>query len=719
MRSVLSSASEALVLLIRCLVSTYTFITLPLYYVIQKPWRVKANYSTLRARPLNHGEEDFVVYRSVTKISDVHAKFIQDKLDTMEKVFCSAVSQHKNKPALGTRVILSEEDEIQPDGKIFKKFLLGGFQWRTYTQMNDEAENFGRGLRELGLKPFENVVIFAETRAEWLISANGCMKQNMPIVTLYASLGDDALIHGINETDVSCVVTSQQLLEKFKNILPSTKNVNLLIVMEDPLKPLELEGYGDAVRVRSYQEVIRRGSEASKSGKFSGVLHSPKPGDTAIIMYTSGSTGAPKGVIMSHQNIVNAMLSYTDVGPLYKNDVYMAFLPLAHVLEFISESLWMLFGIPIGYSTPLTMTDESSKIQRGCQGDASVLRPTIIACVPLVLDRIQKKIKEKIEGGPAYKKAIFNLAMEYKNEWIDHGYDTPILNSTLFKPIRAFLGGRIRFVLSGGAPLAPETHKFMKTTLCCPVLQGYGLTETCAATTLMDFDDNSWGTTGGPLTCCDIKLVSWVEGDYRVNDWPNPRGEIHIGGSNVAVGYFKQPEKTSKAFYEENGRRWFRTGDIGEFTQEGFLKVIDRQKDLVKLQHGEYVSLGKVESELKINSLVDNICIYADPTKMFPVALLVPNFDQLKNLAEKSGIELATIEDVCNHPRRQQMEQLVLKELQKHAVKCRLQKFEVPQALTLLSDIWTPDSGLVTAAFKLKRKNIQDHYQFLINRMYS
>lgn len=138
----------------------------------------------------------------------------------------------------------------------------------------------------------------------------------------------------------------------------------------------------------------------------------------------------------------------------------------------------------------------------------------------------------------------------------------------------------------------------MKMTLCCPVLQGYGLTETCAATTLMDFDDNSWGislckylfnasgiqdishetfpsqgTTGGPLTCCDIKLVSWVEGDYRIKDWPNPRGEIHIGGSNVAVGYFKQPEKTLKAFYEENGRRWFRTGDIGEFTQEGFLKV--------------------------------------------------------------------------------------------------------------------------------------------------
>jgi long-chain acyl-CoA synthetase len=172
----------------------------------------------------------------------------------MEKVFRFAVRQHGQKAAVGTREILAEEDEIQPNGRIFKKvfvdlsyqiifriiihiiffytykFVLGSYQWRTFTQMDNEAESFGRGLRELGINAKENVVLFAETRAEWLIASNGCMKQNMPLVTLYATLGEDALIHGINETEVSCVVTSQELLPKFRNILPCTPNVTVLVI---------------------------------------------------------------------------------------------------------------------------------------------------------------------------------------------------------------------------------------------------------------------------------------------------------------------------------------------------------------------------------------------------------------------------------------------------------------------------------------------------------
>merc|ERR1719357_1981284 len=232
----------------------------------------------------------FITYRSVAEVNDVHVRFIQDKIDTMEKVFRFAVRQHGQKSAVGTREILAEEDEMQPNGRIFKKFVLGDYQWRTFSQMDSEAENFGRGMRELGINAKDNVVLFAETRAEWLIAANGCMKQNFTLVTLYATLGEDALIHGINETE-----------------------------------------------------------------------------DSSIIMYTSGSTGPPKGVLMSHRNLMSAMLAYTNVATIYEDDVYMAYLPLAHVLELLAESMCMLFGIPIGYSTPLTMTDKSSKIKRGSQ----------------------------------------------------------------------------------------------------------------------------------------------------------------------------------------------------------------------------------------------------------------------------------------------------------------------------------------------------------------
>jgi len=703
------TVQKVLLQLFKFLLYFYTIVTWPIYWLIQQPWKVRAKHNQQRAVPLMQGD-DFITYRSVAEVNDVHVRFIQDKIDTMEKVFRFAVRQHGQKSAVGTREILAEEDEMQPNGRIFKKFVLGDYQWRTFSQMDSEAENFGRGMRELGINAKDNVVLFAETRAEWLIAANGCMKQNFTLVTLYATLGEDALIHGINETEVSCIITSQELLPKFKNILPCTPLVTMLIAIEDALKPLDCTGYGDNVKVLPYQEVIRLGEMSSKAGLL------PQPDDTAIIMYTSGSTGPPKGVLMSHRNLMSAMLAYTNVATIYEDDVYMAYLPLAHVLELLAESMCMLFGIPIGYSTPLTMTDKSSKIKRGSQGDASVLRPSMIACVPLILDRIYKNIQEKTEAGPPIVKSIFNMAIQYKLEWYESGYDTPIINAILFKPIRALLGGRVRFMLTGGAPLAAETHRYLRAALCCPVLQGYGLTETCSGTTIMDVDDKSTGLTGAPLTCCDIKLVNWEEGNYRVKDRPYPRGEIHVGGSNVVVGYYKQPGKTKEDFYEEDGKRWFRTGDIGQFHTEGVLQIIDRKKDLVKLQFGEYVSLGKVESELKTCFLLDNICVYADPTKMFAVALVMPNPDQLKALAIKNGIEWASLEEAIANSK---VEKLMLDEIKKHAISRRLEKFEIPQAVKLVSEVWTPDLGLVTAAFKLKRKTIQDRYQHLIDRMYS
>ncbi|KAJ9575377.1 hypothetical protein L9F63_025673 [Diploptera punctata] len=395
---------------------------------------------------------------------------------------------------------------------------------------------------------------------------------------------------------------------------------------------------------------------------------------------------------------------------------FWATCPLLMCLKLLAESVCLLCGVSIGYSTPLTMIDSSSKIKKGTKGDASVLRPTCLTAVPLILDRISKGIHDKVSKGSDFTQALFNFAYRYKKTWMKRGFDTPLMNRLIFGQTRQLMGGKLRMVLTGGAPLSPDTHELIKICLCVQVIQGYGLTETCSCATVMDSEDRSTGRVGAPTTVCDIKLVDWDEGNYRVTDKPFPRGEIVIGGDNISPGYYKMAEKTKEDFLEENGKRWFRTGDIGEFHADGAIKIIDRKKDLVKLQLGEYVSLGKVESELKTCPVVENICVYGDPTKQYTVALVVPNQSNLNKLGEKLGFAKLNFEQLCSHSA---VEKAVLQEIGEHGKKCKLEKFEIPAAVKLCTEVWSPDMGLVTAAFKLKRKDIQDRYQHEINRMYA
>lgn len=225
-----------------------------------------------------------------------------------------------------------------------------------------------------------------------------------------------------------------------------------------------------------------------------------------------------------------------------------------------------------------------------------------------------------------------------------------------------------------------------------------------------------YGHVGQALICCDIKLINWDEGNYRVTNRPNPQGEIIIGGDNVSLGYYKHPELTAESFYEEDGKRWFKTGDVGEFLPDGNLKIIDRKKDLVKLQHGEYISLGKVEALLKNCAYVDNVCVYADSLKSSCVALISPSEKAIIDLANSIGIKSEDYEQICADPK---IVKLVHAEIKTHAAQNGLVKFEIPAAITLCKDVWTPDSGLVTAAFKIRRKQLLDHYQNELKRMYT
>ncbi|XP_038861520.1 long-chain-fatty-acid--CoA ligase 4-like isoform X2 [Salvelinus namaycush] len=649
-------------------------------------------------------------YRCVENFDNLAREDFEGK-DTLDKLFEHAVQRFGNADCLGTRELLNEENEMQPSGKIFKKLILGEYRWLSYDEVDQIISHLGSGLAALGQQPKSTIAIFCETRAEWMITAQACFRHNFPLVTLYATLGEEAVAYGLNECGATHLITSAELLEtKLKNVLPDMRNLKHVIYVDN--KSISRAGYPEGIQIYSMQAVQELGA---KPDNLSVAVQRPQPTDLAVVMYTSGSTGRPKGVMIIHSNLIAGMTGQCERIPgLGPKDTYIGYLPLAHVLEMTAEISCMTYGCRIGYSSPQTLSDQSTKIKKGSKGDCSVLRPTLMAAVPEIMDRIYKNVMNKVQEMSYVQRTLFKLGYNYKLEQIKMGYDAPLCNMLLFKKVKAQLGGNIRMMLSGGAPLSSATQRFMNICFCCPVGQGYGLTETCGAGTITEVADYSTGRVGAPLICCEVKLRDWVEGGYTSQDQPHPRGEIMIGGPNVTMGYYKSEHLNNDFWVDEQGQRWFCTGDVGEIHSDGCLQIVDRKKDLVKLQAGEYVSLGKVESALKNCPLIDNICAYANSDQNYVISFVVPNQKQLTTLANNNGISVAW-EEICNHPA---MEEEVLKAIKEVAASIKLQRFEIPVKVRLSPEPWTPETGLVTDAFKLKRKELKNHFQTDIERMY-
>jgi len=698
------SVASMLVGLIEVLLFIWDVLTYPLYVIIQQPWRQTRRIQRTRARIVNHQATEITI-RAVPTTDKLKDELLAypEKITTMEKLWNFSSKKFGTKTCLGTRAVLGEMEEKQSSGKVFTKLQLGEYTWLNYNDTNNMADSLGKGLRELGVEPRDKIVLYANTCSEWMVSALAAFKHSLAVVTIYTNLGEEGVEHGISQTDATAVIVSQELVPRLLAVLPKCPTVKNIIIIPSH-NPTPNPEATTTTSFHKISDIISLGSTSSIT------MSPPDPLDTAIIMYTSGSTGVPKGVVLTHSNLVQALFSIIptvcdSLGSGVKPyECYIAILPLAHVLELLAENLMLVLGIPIGYSSTKTFTDTGTAVAKGSKGDATVLNPTIVCVVPLVLDSIYKGIRANVANrGEFFNKLVF-LCYRYRLKWTRLGHDTPIMNRIIFNKFKAILGGRLRVLLSGGAPLAPDAHDFCRTCLGLTLLQGYGLTETAATACIPDGGDLSTGRVGAPLQEVDIRLVNWDEGGYTVTDQQGPRGEIVIGGGHVAKEYYEMPEKTAEEFFNDNGKRWFKTGDIGQMMEDGTIRIIDRKKDLVKLQGGEYVSLSKVESLLKIHPAIENICVCGDSSKSHTVALVIPGQVFLDKLADKLGKTGVTREELCSDKEVVEEVRMVVA---KHGAEQRLAKFEIPQAVFLLAEPWTPESGLITAAMKLKRKSLE------------
>lgn len=661
------------------------------------------------------GEPGFAVRNSrITELVQVP----WEGATTMASLFEQSCKKYSKERFLGSRKLIGKET-ITSNGREFEKVHLGEYEWQTYGEAFGRACNFASGLVKLGHNMDSRAAIFSETRPEWMIAFQGCLRQNIAVVTIYPSLGEDALIHSLNETQVSTLICDTKQLKKLATISSKLESIRNVIYFEDDenASDPDLSGTMSEWTVSSVSHVEKIGKESPVHPRL------PSKTDIAVIMYTSGSTGLPKGVMMTHGNIVATAAAVMTVIPgLGSKDIYLAYLPLAHIFELAAESVMLTAGVAIGYSSTLTLTDTSNKIKKGTTGDATALKPTLMAAVPAILDRVREGVLKKVEEKGGLAKKLFNVGYKRRLRAVDGsclgawGLEKILWDAVVFKRIRSILGGNIRFMLSGGAPLSGNTQRFINICIGAPIGQGYGLTETCAGAAFSEWDDTSVGRVGPPLPCCYIKLVSWEEGGYKTTDVPMPRGEVVVGGYSVSAGYFNNEAKTNEVFkVDERGMHWFYSGDVGQFHPDGCLEIIDRKKDIVKLQHGEYISLGKVEAALGISNYVDNIMVYAEPNHNYSVALVVPVHQVLEDWAKRAGIQFGSFSELCD---KAEAVNEVQRQLSKVGKEAKLDKFEIPAKIKLMAEAWTPESGLVTAALKIKREQLRSTFKKDLQQLY-
>lgn len=615
----------------------------------------------------------------------------------------------KDRNAIAYRTIreITKEKTIGANGKekAWEYVHLNDPTYITYGDFWGLLTAFGKGMAELGYPADSHVALYEDTRWEWITTMFGLWTQRMVGVTVYANLGQDALVYALKEADCSAVLCNGKNVPTLLQLMKESDMMEgkAIIYLDDLPAGVNSEGH----KLYSWKEVVERGRASQKP------IFVPSEKTTPVlVMYTSGTVAEPKGVVHTIGGITQGARALnqrlTELIGSQENETYLCYLPSAHIFEFICENIYLSRGTTLCFGTPRTLTDAFA---RPC-GDFTLYNPFMIIAVPRVLEGIKKTVEARLPPPGTMKRKIFDAAYESRLAALKAGKDTPYWNEKVFAPIRQLMGTRMRGICCGGAPLADKTQEWVNVVLGQAVAQGYGQTEMVC---------NACVQRVGELDCIAGQFLWGVQGrlldteDYKHTDKPHPRGELLVRGHTMFNGYYHQEKLTEEVMLPDG---WLRTGDVAEIeTGTNQVRIIGRVKALAKNVYGEYIALENLEALYGQHPVAqpNGVCLLVDPHKPFICALVLTDESKTMGFAKTAGIA-GTWPEIL---KQTDFNEAVTKSMCEIAKREKRMPFEMLRYVRVLNDEWTPDNGLVTASMKVRRTKIDQHYAELIAELFA
>ncbi len=595
-----------------------------------------------------------------------------DEPKTLAELFLPAAEKHNRADALNYK---------------------SGGKWQAISsaEMLSRIENIALGLYSLGLRKGDRIALLAANSPEWTLTDAGCQFAGIIDVPIYTTLAPNAVEYIIKDAGAKVFfLQNKECFERIREVLPECSSLEKLVFFdftetdtENAMSLAELENQGKQLK-------------AEKPDLIKELANAIEPNDVATLIYTSGTTGEPKGVMLTHANIVSNALDAGAEFNFSHKDKPLSVLPLSHIFERGGMYLYILNGMAVYYAESIDKAAENLR----------EVAPTIFVGVPRIFEKVYAKAKVKAAQKSRIKEMIFDWAIKVGKKYayrIEKKQPIPrllaikhsIADRIVFSKLREFFGGKLRFCITGGAALSDDIFLIFNGA-GISIMQGYGLTETSPVISSNNQLNHRLGTVGKTIRNVEVRLAE--------------DGEIEVSGPNVMLGYYNKPEATQRAFTEDG---WFKTGDIGSLDADSFLRITERKKELFKTSGGKYIAPSPIEQMIVASRFVSQVVLVGSERK-FPAALVVPNFEQLESYIKHKNLDIETRAEFCQNPRI-----INLIERQIAELTANLSQYEKVKRIALLENELTVEGGELTPTLKVKRRVVSEKYSEIIEKIYA